>query len=160
MNEKTAALIKQIQDVFEVPADGIIIKTANPEHIKILKNAGVKGRWRNMAQEIEFRAWDKKLNKFHYWDLGENCFSWFWSMVKANETERPEQFTGARDTENSKIYAGDKVQNLAGQNFVVDWDKYFCRFFLRALDTDDNGMSENLLLTMYERLTITGNIHD
>ena len=45
MNE-TAELIKQIQDIFNVPREDIIITTNNPECIEALKKAGVRGMQR------------------------------------------------------------------------------------------------------------------
>ena len=50
MNE-TAELIKQIQDIFNVPRENVIVTTSNPDCIEALKKAGVQGMQRKPRGE-------------------------------------------------------------------------------------------------------------
>jgi len=73
-----------------------------------------------MNREIKFRAWDKRVNVFHYWSsfkqFSDNVF---WRILK-KEQLIPSEYTGLKDKNGKEIYEGDVVICSATQREVND----------------------------------------
>ena len=108
-------------------------------------------------RQIKFRAWNKKIGQFHYFDL-INIGSVTRDFTIAQWVEMPkQQFTGLLDKNGKEIYEGDIVQHYDGQKFKVEYvDGRFKAIRPRYPMFDD----ERDLWTFGEAITIIGNIYE
>jgi len=80
---------------------------------------------------VKFRAWDKKLKGFHYWDSKsqpENNI--FWAMVKA-ENMPLTQYTGLKNKTKKEVYENDIIEcSYDNGKAIVKYSEHFAKMSL------------------------------
>jgi uncharacterized phage protein (TIGR01671 family) len=117
-------------------------------------------------REIKFRAWDKKMEGFHYWSSNIQLYdNIFWVIAKA-EDMNIDQFTGLKDKNGKDIYEGDKI-NCSEYDFyehqiiqkfndaVVGFEKGSFYYYPKG----NMKQPHQLLMYAYDA-EIIGSIHD
>ena len=96
-------------------------------------------------REIKFRAWDKRMKKFHYPKLWDNTMPSNWSVwYELN------QFTGLRDKNSVPIYEGDILTpnhytKTMFANCVVEFSKgMFCFSICKPFITERKPLYKSL----------------
>lgn len=131
-----------------------------------------------MNREIEFRAWDKVLNKF----ITDECKIYLNGCVSiegfgwATEQVVLEQYTGLKDKNGKKIFEGDILKTEVHKGFISNLkheDEYVGNvvfedgsFFIGINENFGYGMEFHTKDLLYERIIfvgsdveIIGNIH-
>lgn len=102
--------------------------------------------------EIKFRAWDLKLKKYSYFNLGYTL-----PIYNNSEEFTIEQFTGVLDIYGTEIFEGD----LVGIESYLDGkisDTYIVTYIEDRFLLKGNGLCNSPLFSNYRK--IIGNIHE
>ena len=135
-------------------------------------------------REIKFRAWDKKLEKMCFTNIGYEDFSYHIAWFPSQKTNYPAlyrnsclvetgyeimQYTGLKDKNKVEIYGRDIVHagawGTAGyyddDDYIVDFDKGAFRGF-RSEYYKNKKMRWPMSLPLYklENLEVIGNIYE
>lgn len=104
--------------------------------------------------KIAFRAWDKKINEWFYWNVLDP-FTNKWSKYIELDWATLGEFTGLLDSKGVEIYEGDVVKTYQNKGVIVFIDSSF-----RVDYSNEKCILDFLSTPSRLKLEIIGNIYE